>query len=540
MSTDVLELALALHQAPIQRFALRDRPLPENIGTALQLASATQPQLADAAEMFSESEEVVLEAVRFYLHQVLFEPGTDAYRVLGLAPDADSKQIRQHFILLQRWLHPDRRGEDWEAVFATKVNWAWQQLRNKVSREEYDRSHQVGGSRGAAEMSDPGPMSVPGWSTEPLQRAPRSWLRSITIGALIAVCVGLFYLAVTREDFVESDIPMMQSGNPDSSDLPDTLSAEESGRGQNSLDSALPQQAHKAAMEAASARSASETATDATAEGASQSTAFGKQASGSRLAMERASDATTSPGSTLVSGHDSQDHVRTNATTRSGPTTEPSVRHTDDDSIAAIVQDPLDPAVRSRRRENVTETATHTPIGSASGEGDRSQRRSVVQSVNGEPKLAQADAPGNDSADNGAVSVTGDSATNAAAESQESPEPPNADTLQRFEMARERLRSMISFFRSPSTRAPEWDDGQGRLSAERVRTALHSRNSAAEIDRFALDPPTWRVSDASVALESTYHVEAKSKVSESGRFFLDMAWRDGSWKITRIEVSPSR
>lgn len=98
---------------------------------------------------------------------------------------------------------------------------------------------------------------------------------------------------------------------------------------------------------------------------------------------------------------------------------------------------------------------------------------------------------------------------------------------------------MLSYLRSQTTELPQWSDMPGQLTAERERNALHSRNGHADIDRFALDPPTWRMSDATVALEASYHVDANRKVAEKGRFYLDMAWRDGGWKITRIKMLPS-
>jgi hypothetical protein len=538
MSADALELALALHQAPIQRFALRDRPLPENIDAALQLASATQPQLADAAAMFSESEEVMLEAVRFYLHQVLFEPGTDAYRVLGLAPHADSKQIRQHYMLLQRWLHPDRRGEDWEAVFTTKVNWAWQQLRNQTSREEYDRSHAARGARTADVTPDAGPISTPAWSSTPVQHAPRTRLRSTIIGGLIAACVGLFYLAVTREDVIESEFPVLQSERPDSSIQSSAPFVAESIRVRNAPDSPFSVQSQPVSTQSGATQRGDQAATDSMAGDVIQSSSFGQQEGGTRLAMESAATASGVPE--VHSGRDSQGSPSASATTKPGPRITKSERRLDGDAVEAIVAEPADPGARSQPRQNVTNTKPRTKLAKASGNAESSQNRSATQAAVVGSDLAQATTSGNGPTDSVTAQEESDQAAAVAEATPGVSEPSSKDTLQRFELARERLRSMISFFRSPSTSLPEWDDGQGRLSAERVRKALHSRNSAAEIDRFALDPPTWRVSNAAVALESTYHVEAKSKVFESGRFFLDMAWRDGSWKITRIEVSPSR
>jgi hypothetical protein len=98
---------------------------------------------------------------------------------------------------------------------------------------------------------------------------------------------------------------------------------------------------------------------------------------------------------------------------------------------------------------------------------------------------------------------------------------------------------MLSYLRGRTPGLPQWSDMPGQLTVERERNALHARNGHVEIDRFALDPPTWRMSDAAVALEAAYHADADRKVAEKGRFYLDMAWRDGGWKITRIKMLPT-
>jgi hypothetical protein len=115
-----------------------------------------------------------------------------------------------------------------------------------------------------------------------------------------------------------------------------------------------------------------------------------------------------------------------------------------------------------------------------------------------------------------------------------------SETLSRFELARQRVRTMVRYFRDDGTALSEWGDDQGQLTAKRERDALHARNEQNGIGLFAIDPPRWRVSDTSVALEATYHVSTGQVVAESGQFHLDMDWQDGGWKITRVEVSPSR
>ncbi|HET8897219.1 MAG TPA: DnaJ domain-containing protein, partial [Rhodanobacteraceae bacterium] len=138
MTGDALEQALALQRAPLLRFSLRDRPLAPGITRVIQLAAASQPLLADTAARLGLTEDGVLEAVRFYLQQVLFEGEPEAYRSLGAAPAASTDEIREHFRWLQRWLHPDRASDDGFAPFAAKLNWAWQQLRNEHKRSAYD------------------------------------------------------------------------------------------------------------------------------------------------------------------------------------------------------------------------------------------------------------------------------------------------------------------------------------------------------------------------------------------------------------------
>lgn len=208
MSADVLELALALHRAPSRRFALRDRPLPDDIGTAIRLASATQPMLSEQAMRLSEPEGTLLEAVRFYLQQVLFDPGADAYRVLGLAPDAAQEQVRRHYRWLQRWLHPDRRGDDWEALFATRVNWAWQQLRNEASREAYDACR-AQAPKAPHDTADDAAVSVPmgKWKAVPTTDTHIHWPRRIALGLSIGSSLVLLAIALIRGGPAPADGP---------------------------------------------------------------------------------------------------------------------------------------------------------------------------------------------------------------------------------------------------------------------------------------------------------------------------------------------
>lgn len=207
MNRDALEQALALQQSPILRFSLRGQPPAPNLLTVIQLAAASQPLLEDTARRLDMGEGSVLEAARFYLQQVLFEGEPEAYRTLAVAPDADIADIREHYRWLQRWLHPDRRGEDWEALFTSRLNWAWSLLRNDAARAAYDeqRRQPPQATTGAAPtVETPGEVAMASgeWRMVPIIQgpSPRRYLKSMALGTAFVVCCGLLYLAIVRED----------------------------------------------------------------------------------------------------------------------------------------------------------------------------------------------------------------------------------------------------------------------------------------------------------------------------------------------------
>lgn len=194
-----LEWALALLHAPGERQALRQRPLPaDGMDLLLGIAAGTQPaQLAAQARRFDVSEADVLEAARFYAREVLFHPRADAYRVLGVMPDASDAQIKAHYRLLQHWLHPDRVRNDEDALFAARVNTAWNQLRSPARRRAYDAT-----LRQAALPAPPpvGPAVPRGgrlWVPEPMAAvAPSPWLQRLPLLALCGLCLVLALLAL--------------------------------------------------------------------------------------------------------------------------------------------------------------------------------------------------------------------------------------------------------------------------------------------------------------------------------------------------------
>jgi hypothetical protein len=128
-TSEALDQALWLHQAPGRRKLLQARPLAEGQELLLRIAAGSGSALEAAAAATGQPAQRIGEATRFYLQQVLFTDDADAYRVLGLQRGASADEIRHHHRLLQRWLHPDRSDDPWNEVFAARVNQAWTALR---------------------------------------------------------------------------------------------------------------------------------------------------------------------------------------------------------------------------------------------------------------------------------------------------------------------------------------------------------------------------------------------------------------------------
>lgn len=134
---EAVALALACYRAPVGLADASRRPLPEDMLVLLRIAAGDQETTARCAEASGVDAGEVHEAAVFFIQQVLFAPGADSFRVLGVAPDAPDVRIKEHYRWLVRWLHPDRNDDEWTTVYADRVNRAWQDLRLPERRAAY-------------------------------------------------------------------------------------------------------------------------------------------------------------------------------------------------------------------------------------------------------------------------------------------------------------------------------------------------------------------------------------------------------------------
>ncbi|MBS0213859.1 MAG: DnaJ domain-containing protein [Proteobacteria bacterium] len=127
-----------MHAAPTRASLARTRALPANVLWLIRIAAGDAARIDAAVRRTGKSTEAVTDAARLYLQHILFAESADSYRTLGVRADDDDETIRTHYRSLVSWLHPDRNADQWDAVFAERVNRAWKTINTSERRAQYD------------------------------------------------------------------------------------------------------------------------------------------------------------------------------------------------------------------------------------------------------------------------------------------------------------------------------------------------------------------------------------------------------------------
>lgn len=110
----ILRLVLAYHRSPKSFPGLDDplQPLPEGITKIFSLAASDDYALKNLRLVtdMNISPDMLRDAVRFFIRHVMFLPGTDDYRILGLSPSDAREQIEKHFDLLMQIMRQEKQS----------------------------------------------------------------------------------------------------------------------------------------------------------------------------------------------------------------------------------------------------------------------------------------------------------------------------------------------------------------------------------------------------------------------------------------------
>ncbi len=527
MSSEALHLALALYRAPSKLRMLRGMQLPQDVGTVIQLASAPQPLLYNTAAEVGETEEIVVEASRFYLQQALFRPDADAYTLLGLDANASQAQIREHYRWLQRWLHPDRRGEDWEASFATRVNWAWNRLRNASARDAYDAAPRS--QPGADEhMATTSPAALDNWQYRPSARVS-SWGKWMAIGVSLCCAAAVGYVALMRDEgiAIESDPkPALRGETADAQAMPvrpPGLAAPDA--------TATPPNPVSATLPASDAQAIAQPVAEPSSIPSAQQAAIA-------AAKPDASDPPPVP--------DAKEPISAGKDTR---VIENPVASVAKAAMVPIPAPSVSPSNEARAITSETGTDSRTEASRPGLEriATSDSRKTLAQPSMSVARQGEASAGtnGKNAADARTEAYASDqrlpdhAAADARVDGALSPAAP-AESSARMGLARQRVGELSSFFRSVDEGVPPvWNDVAGQTSAESQRKAMHDRIGLRKVDAFAVDTPVWQVSGDSATLQAAYHVVGSRAIAENGRLSVNMTWRERMWLITRVRLDPA-
>ncbi|MCF7985241.1 MAG: J domain-containing protein [Thiohalocapsa sp.] len=198
----LVDLALDYYRTPLAYAHLSDlrQPLPRGFeGLFSELGAALSAgRIEDTAALLSTSPAELDKAARFFARHVLLDAAGDYYRCLGLTRDADQDTVRNHYLLLMRMFHPDRLDQpgDADLAYASRINAAYQTLRDPDQRADYDETLKT--SPGPRAGSDPRIFFRPALKTLPetdpyhLGAIDAATRRRFAIAALVAALALAF------------------------------------------------------------------------------------------------------------------------------------------------------------------------------------------------------------------------------------------------------------------------------------------------------------------------------------------------------------
>src|SRR5262249_54239583 len=122
----------------------------------LEVAAGEAHAVSEAIKITGRGDHVLKNAAGFFIEQVLLQPGSDSYRVLGGDCQTPQRELRRNMALIMRWLHPDlvqggSSGHQMNrSLYAARVTKAWESIKTAERRAAYTSSLAAGQTLPAA------------------------------------------------------------------------------------------------------------------------------------------------------------------------------------------------------------------------------------------------------------------------------------------------------------------------------------------------------------------------------------------------------
>ena len=141
---DLVALAVSYYREPEKHKNITSSrsPIPSGIYESFKIAigKMTVPEFLRTGSLANTDDQLIKEAIRFYIKNVLLSSTADYYRRLGVSPDAGFDKIRTHYKYLFRLFQPDKEqnASNWDETYTRRINQAYGTLRSSEKRKEYD------------------------------------------------------------------------------------------------------------------------------------------------------------------------------------------------------------------------------------------------------------------------------------------------------------------------------------------------------------------------------------------------------------------
>lgn len=153
MPKNIFQLALNFYRAPTQFGDLLDssQPVPEGVADLLKFLSGSDTErkavLSKHASMSGDGE--LIDAISYFVEEVLLVPGADYYSLMGLQPDASAEQVRDHYQMLISLFYQEEQDAivNWSESASMRINQAYSVLRDAEKRRVYDDKLLASGRR---------------------------------------------------------------------------------------------------------------------------------------------------------------------------------------------------------------------------------------------------------------------------------------------------------------------------------------------------------------------------------------------------------